>query len=132
MTLEEALFSYLKSFSGLAALVGTRLYPSLMPQNVKLPAVSFQRISTIEEYHLGGSANLVHPLFQFSCWAQKYSEAKAVAAQIRQALNVYTGTMGGVDGVEIYGSFRENELDFYDAAAGLYHVPVDFRIWHKA
>lgn len=131
MEIEEALFKHLKSFAGLFALVSSRIYPMVMPQKTTMPTVTFQRISTPREYAHDGYSGLAHPLFQISCWAEKYSIVRAVAKQVRLALQAYVGTMGGVGGVEVQASFQENERDFYDSEAGLYHVPVDFRIWHK-
>lgn len=131
MMIEEALFKHLKAHAGLSALVSSRIYPMVMPQKTSMPAVTFQRISTPREYTHGGYSGLAHPLFQISCWGEKYKDTRAVAEQVRLALQAYVGTMGGTGGVEVQASFQENEIDFYDPGANLYHVPVDFRIWHK-
>lgn len=131
MKIEEALFSHLKSHAGLSALVGTRIYPQIMPQGVTMPAVTYQKISGPREYSHGGPSELAHPRFQLSCWAKNYSTAKDIAEQVRLALQAYRGTMGGAGGVTVYGAFLENEIDLYESDTRLYHIPVDFSIWHK-
>jgi len=44
--LDESLHSYLTTYSGLTALVSTKVYPFKMPEGVTLPCVTFQRIDT--------------------------------------------------------------------------------------
>ena len=40
MAIEELIFTRLSGFGGLTALVGTRIFPNRMPQDVIFPAVS--------------------------------------------------------------------------------------------
>lgn len=122
MTIETDLYSRLSTFAGLVALVGTRSYPLLLPQNPTLPAITFQKISNVREQAHSGDSSLQHPRYQFSCWAETYAEAWAVAEQIRLALQGITSAGGG---------FYENAVDLYDPETGWYHVPVDITIWHS-
>jgi len=131
MIIEEALYAYLTNYAELTALVGDRIYPVILPQNTTLPAVTFQRISGIREYSQSGPSGLAHPRFQFSCWAEKYEEAKAVAEQIRLALEGYKGMMGGSDGVRVDAIYVEDDHDIYDPETKEYHVALDAIIWHE-
>ena len=128
MIIEEALFSHLSAFAGLTALVGTRIYPMLLPQQATLPAVTFMKVSN-PYIRTFGSTIGAQPRFQFSCWATTYLGAKAVADQIKAALDFYAGTMGG--GVVVRAGLVENELDDYDPETKRYHVPVDVILWHE-
>ncbi len=126
--IEEALYTHLISHAGLTAIVGNRIYPVLLPQDVTFPAVTYQRISTVREYAQEGPSGLAHPRFQFSCWAETYEEAKAVAEQIRFALSGYKGT---INNVRIDAVYIEDDNDIYDPETNIYHVALDATIWHE-
>jgi len=103
-------------------LVANRIYPLLLPQSPTFPAVVYLRVSGLRVQSHDGDSALQHPRFQFSCWAETYTEALAVAEQVRTALQGATTA-----GVGIY----ETAHDFYDAETGWYHIPVDITIWHN-
>ena len=132
MIIEEALYTYLSTHAGLSALVSTRVYPVVMPQGCTLPAVTYQKIDGPRVHAMGSDAGLAHPRFQVSCWGSTYKSTKDVAAQVRAALQDYTGTMGGAGGVSVGGVFLDDENDLFDDAAGtgVYHVALDFIVWH--
>ncbi len=122
MTVSSDVFTRLSAFPGLVALLAARVYPLLLPQEVVLPAISYQRISGVREQSLTGDSALQHPRFQFSCWAETYAEALAVAEQVRLALQGITAAGGG---------YYEGAFDLYDSETGWYYVPVDITIWHN-
>jgi hypothetical protein len=130
MTLEQALFSYLGNYAGLKALVSTRIYPIIMPQNPTLPAVTYQKISGVVDYVMDGTS-IKRPRIQVDAWAKSYGAVRGVAEQVKAALDRYTGTMGGTGGVEIIGTWIENETDLFEPDTGLYRVSLDFRFEHE-
>lgn len=130
MAFEGDLVTYLRAHAGLAALVGTRIYPADLVQDVTYPAVVYQRVSGIR-LHV---ASFVRARYQFTCWAQTtasahgYDTAKAVGAQMVSALENYHGSFGTAHG------FSQLESDFdgpTDPTAGLYSVVVDARIHYQ-
>lgn len=127
MAFEEGLFTYLSTYAGLAALVGTRIYPMLLPQQPTLPAVTYQRIST-PRLHEFEASFLPHPRFQFDCWAGDFLAAKNVAEQVRLALDLYTGAMGA-ETVEV--SIVEDERDTYEPDVDIWHSMVEAVIWYE-
>ncbi len=130
MTIEEALYSYLKGYAGLAALVSTRIYPLILPQDSTFPAVTYQRISGPRIHTMGNDPGLAYPRFQVSCWGKTYASAKAVAAQVIAALqNQRNTTWGGTGGVMVQASILESDRDLYEPDTQVYHVPVDVTIW---
>jgi hypothetical protein len=56
--IDDAMYSYLSTYAGLVALVSKRIYPIVMPLNVTLPAVSYQRISTERVHAFSSGCNL--------------------------------------------------------------------------
>ncbi|MEW5921568.1 MAG: DUF3168 domain-containing protein [Bacillota bacterium] len=131
MVIEEALYAYLSSHVGLTALVGSRIYPLVMPQGTTLPAVTFSKVSGPRVHAMQHDAGLAYPRFQVSCWGSTYKQAKEVAAQVRAALQDFKGTMGGPGGAEVSGVFLEDETDLYEPNTQIYHVALDFIIWHN-
>jgi hypothetical protein len=127
MTIEEALYSYLSTYAGLVALIGTRIYQVRLPQTPTLPAVTYMRVSAPRLQAFDGTAKTT-ARFQLSAWATSYAGAKAVAAQLVAALDSYSGTMGGVGGVPCDCTVI-NDVDLVDPETGWYQVATDFEVW---
>lgn len=117
--IEIDIFSYLRNDPTVAALVGSRIYPLLLPQDYDLPAITYTKISGSRINAKTGQTGLANPRFQFSCWGKTYLEAKKVADAVRIAMNQFKGD-----------AYMQDEQDFYEPDTGLYHVPVDFIVWH--
>lgn len=125
---EEAIHSRLIGFAGLAALVEARVYPAKLPQGVTYPAVRYARISGPRARSHDGASGLATPRFQIDAWAKTYSEAKAVAKQIRLAMDNFKGTVAGV---VIHAAFLDSDRDLYDDKAEVHAVSADYTIAHK-
>lgn len=94
MSLETGLRAELVGSSGVKALVGNRVYPEVMPHDVKYPAISYQRISTVRTQFLTGIDDFTHVQIQIDCWDNSYSGVKALADAVKSAL----------DGVRVLGT----------------------------
>jgi len=88
VSLESTLYSALTAHAPLAALIGTRLKPDVLPQNCALPAIVYQRIDTPRSQVFGASQAVAvsRPRIQFSCWALTADAALDVCAALRVAL----------------------------------------------
>jgi len=125
----EAIRDILIKNSTVAGLVGSRVYPVLLPQRPVFPAVTYQRISGTSDMALTGATGLSHPRFQVDVWSATYSATQALADAVREALNNYSGTVGSV----VIGSVvLQAERDQYETdPVALFRVIMDFNIWHK-
>ena len=94
MSLETGLYTALTEDSGISALVGTRIYPEIMPQGVTYPAISYQRVSTVRTTMLSGVDDFTEARIIIDCWDSSYSGAKALAAAVKSA----------IDGVTVLGA----------------------------
>lgn len=122
------LYTFLTAHAGLAALVGTRIYPRRWPRNPVFPLVAYRRISTHRELTHSGPSDLADPRIQFDVVATDPDTADAVAEQLRLALHGYRGAMGDVP----VGSVRVvNDLDDEHSDTGLYRRIVDAEISHR-
>ena len=123
---ETVIVTRLLAYEGLAALVGTRVYPLLLPQSPTLPAVTYQRIDAPREERFGGDP-VAYPRFQIDSWAKTYAGAKAVATQVRGALQLWRTT---ATDPQIMDSDIESDEDLYEPDTGLYRVRADYIITH--
>jgi hypothetical protein len=132
VSLEKALVAHLKAHDGLSALVDTRIYPLVIPQDGVLPCVTYQRISTPRQYTIGGTATVASPRIQVDCWGESYASAKDVAAQVLAALNHESGQIGScAQAFDILVSLADNEEDSYESDTGRYRVRIDFRVTYE-
>lgn len=103
MTVEETLRQTLLADSAVSALLGTRVYPLLIPQDATLPAVAYNKYLGVMQFLHGGAMKPEVAYIQLTCVANTYSEAKQVQEAIRNA----------IDGKRINGMviFIENTRD---------------------
>lgn len=130
--LEEGLFTYLSTYSGLTTLISTRIYPDFIPVGATMPCATYQRIDTSRDltHDTSGIGNdLAHPRFQFNSWATTKSSAKAINDQFRVALNGKKGTIA--TGVSINCALVANERYAYEPDTQLHSYMSDFIIWHN-
>lgn len=120
MTLEEALYIHLTTAPAYtAALVGAKVYPLLIPQDVTLDAVAYQRVSGGREMTHDNSADFARATIQFSCQSGGPWGAKRTATAVKRDLHGFRGVMGGPGGIEVAFSRVANEIDtdeLFDAA----------------
>ena len=107
----NAIYSILTENVGLAALVGTRVYSSLVPERCDRPYISFRLLSVDADSTLDGHDGLMDALFQVDCIAASQDGARSVADATRLALADYKGTVGGHETLR----FRfEGEMDDWE------------------
>ena len=128
MTLEEGLYAHLVADSGVAALVSTRVYPLLVPQDATLPAIAYQRISGPRDHSHTGTTGLALARIQLTLIASSYANAKALGTAVRTAMAGLRGSMGAV---VVNACLFDNERDDW---ATVFEKPVvrhDYLIWYQ-
>ena len=125
---EESLNLELLADATVAGLIGTRLYPYLVPQDAELPAIAYQRISGPREYSHDGPSGQARALIQLTIEAATYAAAKSTAAAVRSALSGFRGILGGAGGTAVGGIFIENEIDGYSEIGEARTVRLDVSI----
>ena len=126
--LEQALQTRLTGFSGLSALVGTRIYPLILPQPPTLPAVTYQRISASRWSSIPGDDGVAEPRMQVDAWALTYGAAKLAAAQVRLALERWSDDASSPVVLDV---FLETDQDIYEPDTDIYRVSADYRVVHR-
>lgn len=107
-SIEEGLYTKLSGTTAVSDIVAARIYPLLVPQGGTLPAIVYQRISGEHEHSHDGISGLATARFQITSIAATYTAAKALAEQVRIALDCKTGTWGTTD---VQSSFLTNDTD---------------------
>jgi len=125
---EEGLYWHLSHDAGVIALVGSRIYPQVIPQDVALPAMAYQRISGPRDHTHSGPSGLARARVQITCSASSYSQAKGVAAAVRESVDGFKGTM--LD-VTVGAAFVEDEIDGYGTSQETFTVRLDVNAWYQ-
>jgi hypothetical protein len=128
MDIEEAIYSHLTSDTSVYLLVGTRVYPLSIPQDIALPAVAYQRVSGPRDVAHDGALGYAHGRFQITCQAETYEGAKDLKTAIRRCMEGFRGMMGGGRGVRVYGITVESEMDGYGMIGSIYTVRIDVEV----
>lgn len=131
MSVESVLITRAEAVAGLTALIGTspaRIYFGEMPQNVTLPAVSFERIVAPRVSCMGADPGLVRARFQFDVFADTKKSARLVIDQLRAAYQRWSNASGTV----IQDIFIAGDIDLgRDPDTRQYHSAIDFEIIYE-
>lgn len=128
MTLEAGIYAHLIADSGVAALVATRIYPLLVPQDATLPALAYQRISGPRDHAHTGATGLAFARMQLTYVAASYNEAKSLGEAVRAAMDGLKGSMGAVT---VGACLLDNERDDWATAFEKPVVRHDYLIWYQ-
>ena len=116
---QTALDNILMARAGLTALIGDRLYPNGAPPDPALPYIVWYEFATPREATFGNAAAVSKPRIQYSIYARGYGAAKAIAKEIRAAVN-------GCG----YPIVIEDERGNREATSGINRRDVDVRFSH--
>lgn len=93
MSVETELRARLIADATVNGLVGTRIYPEVLPQNPTLPAITYQDISMTSVQNLAGAAGMLMRRVQIDSFAATRVGVVALADAIRASLDGYIGTL---------------------------------------
>ena len=128
--IETALHSFLRDTTAIAAIVADRIAPMERAQDEPLPALTYQVISNVPDYHLGGESGHSVARIQIDCWAETYLAVKQLAEQVRLAVSGYTGTWNEhtITGVTVQDNGDLPESVEPGSEAGPHRASMDLRI----
>lgn len=131
---EPNLYEFLRNVPAVAALVGDRIYPVMVPQGhpdgpARLPCVVYTRVTAARQVLFCGTDRAVQASYQLDAYAAEYDSAVAVATAIRAALVDYGGQLGDVAALRC-----SLEADFDtvpDPEPGIFRRLQTFTIWYR-
>ena len=127
MSLEAELVTRMKAHTGLAALVGARVYPGLLPPQPTYPAVTYAIVSDVPEHAMGTDPGTKTARVQTTVWSLSYKAAKDCADQVVAALSRYRHASAPT----ITDVLMDNQLDTYDDTVRAHGVVTDFRVFYS-
>jgi hypothetical protein len=133
--IRPALRAYLLADSTIAAMVGTRIHPTVLPQGATAttPAIVYNVVSEVTDHVTTGASGLVMVRLQLDAYAPKADDADALARAVKERIDGKAGiwTYGNgspPDGVKVQGVFSETARTGYEADAEMFRVGRDFLI----
>lgn len=128
--IETALFSFLHGTAAIVNLVADRIAPMERAQDEALPAITYQTISNVPDYHLGGESGHSVARIQIDCWAETYLAVKQLAEQVRLAVSGHTGVWNEhtITGVLVQDNGDLPESVEPASEAGAHRASMDLRI----
>jgi hypothetical protein len=75
MTFDEAIKQYIVSREEFTNLAGDKIFPDILPKSIKLPGITYQIISSFEDWVMSGNDCWVESIYQFSVTANSKVEA---------------------------------------------------------
>lgn len=124
----QAVYYRLANTSGVTALVSTRIYPKVMPQQPTMPALVYSVVDNDREQVHRGQTGGAKARVQVTCWGATESSVAAVKEQVRLAL---IGASGSIASVTIDGIVCEGEVEGYEPDTTRHWIALDFFVWHR-
>ncbi len=109
MSIETAIVARVAAYSGLSALVGTRIFPQgTAEQETTKPYLTYSKISAVRQSTMGKRARIVRARIQIDVYAATKLSAIAVRTQVINAFDNWSGTS---DSITIQYSTLDTEMD---------------------
>ena len=89
--IEAKMVDILLADTGVAAIVGTKIFPVVVRQTTSLPSLIYRRLPGGERtYSLAGRGGMTTVIVAIYGWATDYATARSLADAVRDALDAYT------------------------------------------
>ena len=126
---EDALRAHLLADPMIATLVGDRIEPAPLTEGSKLPAITFQDVSTVRQArHFEGVGSLAQARIQLDIWTKTRIEARNLFELVRIRVDGKSGNVAGFE-VQLF-QIELGPRDFYEADVKLRRVSTDVMVFH--
>ncbi len=131
MYIDAALYSKVTGDGDVGALISTRMYPLVIPQDVDLEALAYQMISNAREMAHDGPTGFAWARYQITAQANTFTEVVDLINKVRIALDGQVGLWGGAGGVTVEGSFVMDTRDGYEFATERETRRMDVMVYYQ-
>jgi hypothetical protein len=90
------LYNHLSNDEKIKKIVGNKIYPVILPQNIVLPAIVYSSVLANYDSALQGDTGFVRQTIQIVSHAKTYKEARELSRLIKKIIQNLHGNMGGV------------------------------------
>ena len=125
-----AINAVLAADSAVVAIVGTRIRPTIRPQDEALPAITYSLLSAERPQHYKAPSGLNMTRMEIKTWATGYDAAHSLFELVRLALDGYRGTSASIviESVILENTRDADEGDIVDSEERFYAVVGEFAI----
>lgn len=104
-----------------------RLYPVVLPQGVKFPAMVYQIIDTGASITQDGPDNLLRHRVTFTAWSTVYSVTKQLGDAIQKMFHGFKGALP--DGTAVQSAVLVDMRPTFEADPNLHRRDIDIEFW---
>ena len=131
MSAEAVVYSLLSQSAAITAVVGDKVYPTVLPQGVHPPAVVYDLISSVPwgAIDAATTTHLMRSRVQVSLVGPDYADLHSMRADVVAALRHQRGTIAGA---QVHAILLDMEgPPSFDDDLGLWLRPIDFIVLHQ-
>lgn len=93
------------------------------------PHIVFSEVSPNPTQTMDGAEAAQSARWQFSVYDVTAEGAKRVARTLRLEIEGFRGTLS--EGTEVDGVHYVSEIDLFEPAVAMHHIPIDFEFWYR-
>jgi len=124
---EQAIYNILSNDAIVTALTSSRIYPSVVPQDKGLPAITYERISSMRHYAMGTDPGVSETVLEITAISTSVSTVGDLSNRIRESLSRNTGSHASINIIDIY---IDNESQTYFSDLETYEIISQYVILH--
>ena len=133
MSIESGLVAHLLADSAVAAIIGEKVHPGVIPQGGTPPAIVYTRVSSIRTLDMDGPGTLVEVRLRIDCWHTSYAGVKSLADAVRSALNgvgITSPRTLGAEPVQLVYLDNDGDQPSFDGDQRDHRVSQDWIVIH--
>jgi hypothetical protein len=123
----QAIAARLTGYSGLAALISTRVFPGFLPQGTVKPAIYFEQSGFAAVSAMGTDSGIEETEWNVCIIADSYASMKAVEAQAKAAVQRWETTSG----FKVLDTFITDIFDGYVDETMEHLSTISIKIQHQ-
>lgn len=132
MNVDPVVYALLSGAGAVTAIVGTRIYPVMLPQSQPTPAIVYELISSprLGVIDARDTTHLTRARVQINLLSADHTVLRTLRDAVMAAMQFERGSIGGVT---VHSVLPAGEgPDSYDQPLRLYLRPLDFLITHES
>jgi len=130
MSLDTGIRSLLSADATVAGLVGTRIYPTEIPEGNSWPAILYRRPETSRDATFD-TAGTPKATLQVSCFASTAADSIALANAVMNVLADYRGAAADVNILDCLFLDEQDGWDYEKSEIGIYWRDLKFQIFYR-
>jgi hypothetical protein len=127
LNFEESLYNYLSNYSGIKAIVSTKIYPLITPEDTVSPFIVYTPYSQQFSHSFDNDSGYNDKYIQIDMYHTSFINLKALSKQVRKALINFKGIMG-TNGITIQAVICESgDRDSFESESKFYRTTQEYK-----